>query len=76
MKNKEDYFVDSWINKTTSGHSCAIYLFVLYLQMKNLQLKTDIMLYTNKNSYVLKVQFKWLLTRFKSILKISHSSYL
>ena len=30
-----------------------IYLFILYLQLTNLQLKTDIILYTNKTSYVL-----------------------
>ena len=27
-----------------------IYLFILYLQLTNLQLKTDIVLHTNKNS--------------------------
>ena len=30
-----------------------IYLFILYLQLTNLQLKTDRILYANKNSYIL-----------------------
>ena len=29
-----------------------IYLFILYLQLTNLQLKTDVILYTNKNSHI------------------------
>ena len=31
-------------------------LFILYLQLTNLQLKTDIIMYTSKNSYVLLIK--------------------
>ena len=30
-----------------------IYLFILYLQLTNLQIQTDLILYTNKNSYLI-----------------------
>ena len=42
--------MDFWNYETPKN---TYYIFILYLQLTNSQLKTDIILYTNKNSYVL-----------------------
>ena len=47
----KNFFVSYKSYLPFSRYSCLF--FILYLQLTKLQLKTDIILYTNKNSYVL-----------------------